>query len=77
MMETIYKIIIFFVGFIIVQGCVLPWVISNKTLPMWADIAILGTLGCVWLFIGAKLVSNAIRSFTNDTDKDKDIHDCK
>lgn len=70
MRATCYKVLLFIVGFVFIQGCILPWVISNNVLPVWADIAILGALVFLWVFLIDKLVSNAIRKFNHDTNKD-------
>lgn len=66
---VIYKSILLFMLIIVVQGCVLPWIISNDVLPMWACICLLSGLVFLWVFVIDKLVSNAIRKFENDTDK--------
>jgi hypothetical protein len=65
--------LLFLVGMIGIQGLVLPWVISNTVLPIWADLVILTGLLFFWVFIIDQLVSNTIRRLNNDTNKNKSI----
>lgn len=66
MIGTLYKVILTFVGLLFVQGCILPWVLSNNVLPVWADLGILSLIVCLWIFIIEKLVSNAMKRFGKD-----------
>lgn len=48
---VIFKIIIFFTVFLIVQGFIMPWCISNHTLPVWADLFLIGLTLFAWVVV--------------------------
>lgn len=70
-MSFVYKIILLFAALLATQGIVLPWVISNKVLPLWADLTILTGIGFLWVYVIQNIVSNAIKNMDkNSTHKD-------
>ena len=46
---AIFKVISFITVFIFMQGVILPWVISNNIMPLWADIILISVILMMWL----------------------------
>lgn len=66
-MKWIFVKIIFFLGtFIFFQGAIVPWVISNDQLPLWADILILCAILICSLTLVDYLISDLIKRFLPD-----------
>jgi hypothetical protein len=65
MINPIYIIIIILFAVAIIQGCVLPWVISNSVLPVWADLGILCLICLSWIFLISVILSYAIKKIKN------------
>ncbi len=49
MRMMVFKIISFLAVFIFMQGAILPWAISNDTMPLWADIVLITVILLMWL----------------------------
>ena len=47
----IFKVISFLAVFLFAQGVILPWAISNNTMPLWADIALVTAILLMWLAV--------------------------
>ena len=46
---AIFKVISFITVSIFMQGVILPWVISNNIMPLWADIILISVILMMWL----------------------------
>jgi len=63
MRMTLFKIISFMAVFLFAQGAVLPWVISNNLLPLWADILLVSAVIFAWIVLIERLAMKCIRIF--------------
>ncbi len=59
----IFKIISFMAVFLFAQGAVLPWAISNSTMPLWADIALITVILMAWLAVIDRLAVHILKLF--------------
>lgn len=60
----IFKVISFLAVFMYLNGVLLPWAISNSSIPLWLDIVIITMILMMWLaFIDriAQLLLNVLR----------------
>jgi len=51
MRMMIFRVIVFLAVFIFMQGAILPWAISNDTMPLWADIILISIILLMWLVV--------------------------
>ena len=49
MRMMIFKVIAFVACFIFMQGAILPWAISNNSMPLWADVILITLILMMWL----------------------------
>lgn len=49
MRMMIFKVIAFVAVFIFMQGAILPWAISNNSMPLWADVILITLILMMWL----------------------------
>ncbi len=47
----LFKVISFISVFIFMQGAILPWIISNNTMPLWLDIILVTVILMLWLAV--------------------------
>lgn len=47
----LFKIISFVTAFIFMQGVILPWALSNSSMPLWADIILVTIVLMMWLAV--------------------------
>ncbi len=59
----IFKIIVFMTMFIFMQGAIVPWLISNNFLPLWADIIVISLVLMMWLAVIDRLSSHVLKIF--------------
>ncbi len=62
----------FLAAFLLLQGALLPWVISNDIFPLWMDIAMLAIIlmGCVFVIeIMAKRISFCLKDEVSDKEE--------
>lgn len=57
----VFKIILFLASFGFVQGFILPWVISNNSMPLWLDILLLSFILMLWLIVIDRIGSCVIK----------------
>ena len=64
-----FKLISFFAIFLFTQGAILPWVISNDTMPLWLDIILLSFIMLMWMIAIDQIAFACIKLFRkiNDT----------
>ena len=55
------KVVIFMALFAILQGIIMPWVISNAMIPLWADIGLLAIIACMWWVIADVVMRRIIK----------------
>lgn len=48
---TLFKILMFFMAGMLTAGIFVPWIISNKVLPIWANICLITVLLYAWLCV--------------------------
>ena len=57
----VFKVISFLAVFVFMQGAILPWAISNNTVPLWADILIITFILMMWLAVIDRLAIHVLR----------------
>lgn len=57
----LFKIISFVAVFIFMQGAILPWAISNNTMPLWADIVLITIVLMMWLAVIDRLAYHLLK----------------
>lgn len=57
----IFKVISFVAVFIFMQGAILPWAISNNTMPLWADIILITVILMMWLAVIDRLAHHLLK----------------
>lgn len=58
----IFKVISFIAFFIFAQGVILPWVISNNSMPLWANIALITIILMMWLAVIDRLAFHLLKT---------------
>ena len=61
MIRMLFKIISFGLIFIFLQAAILPWLISNNLMPLWADIILLTIILMMWLVVIDRLAYHVLR----------------
>lgn len=61
MRMIIFKVISFVAVFIFIQGAILPWVISNNFMPLWADIILITVILMMWLAVIDRLAYHLLK----------------
>jgi len=57
----IFKVVSFVAVFIFMQGAILPWAISNNTMPLWADIILITVILMMWLAVIDRLAHHLLK----------------
>jgi tetrahydromethanopterin S-methyltransferase subunit C len=57
----VFKVISFMAVFIFTQGAILPWAISNNTMPLWADIVLITIILMMWLAVIDRLAYHLLK----------------
>lgn len=57
----VFKVISFLAVFVFMQGAILPWAISNNTVPLWVDILIITFILMMWLAVIDRLAIHVLR----------------
>ena len=57
----LFKIILFISVFIFMQGAILPWAISNNSMPLWMDIILITLILMIWLAIIDRLAFHLLK----------------
>lgn len=57
----VFKVISFLSVFIFAQGVILPWAISNNTMPLWADIILVTLVLMMWLAVIDRLAYHLLK----------------
>lgn len=61
MKMMIFKVISFMAVFMFTQGAILPWAISNNTIPLWADIILITIILMMWLAVIDRLAFHLLK----------------
>ena len=61
MRMMVFKVISFLAVFIFMQGKILPWAISNDTMPLWADIVLISIVLLMWLAVIDRLAFHLLK----------------
>lgn len=61
MRMMIFKVICFMALFIFMQGAILPWAISNNTMPLWADMVLITLILLMWLAVIDRLAYHVLK----------------
>lgn len=63
MRSALIKIVAFLAAFMCIQGILVPWIISNSFMPLWADIALLSLIMMAVGVAAGALAANIIGGF--------------
>lgn len=61
MRMLVFKVIAFLSVFIFTQGAILPWAISNNSMPLWADIVLITIILMMWLAVIDRLAYHLLK----------------
>lgn len=61
MRMMVFKVISFLAVFIFTQGAILPWAISNNSMPLWADIVLITIILMMWLAVIDRLAFHLLK----------------
>jgi hypothetical protein len=67
----LFKIISFLAVFIFMQGAILPWAISNDTMPLWADVILITVILLMWLAVIDRLAFHLLKILRKKDDPDR------
>jgi hypothetical protein len=62
---------LYVVGFFMTTGLIMPWIISNDLLPIWATIICVFFVALVWVTICEKPVVRLIKRINKEIEKSK------
>jgi hypothetical protein len=57
----LFKMIAFLGTFMFAQGVILPWAISNNSMPLWADIILVTIILMMWLAVIDRLAYHLLK----------------
>lgn len=57
----VFKVICFLALFIFAQGVILPWAISNNSMPLWVDIVLITLILMMWLAVIDRLAFHLLK----------------
>jgi hypothetical protein len=72
MRMMVFKVIAFVAVFIFMQGAILPWAISNNTMPLWADIVLITIILMMWLAVIDRLAYHLLKVLRRKDDEAMD-----
>jgi len=58
----LFKVLSFMAVFIFAQGVILPWAISNNTMPLWADIVLVTLILMMWLAVIDRMAYHLLKT---------------
>lgn len=62
MRTIIFKVISFIAVFMFAHGVVLPWAISNNSMPLWVDIIFITVILMMWLALIDRVAFQLLRA---------------